>query len=225
MPNRYWEIDALRGLAVAAMILFHFAFDLEYFAGINVLAGDAWFWLPRMIGGLFIFLAGTALTLSKSNPLKRGATILAWGVIITIITYVAFPHATIWFGILHSIGLGIIISQPLKRYALPTGVLFIALGVWLQTMAFTFPWLLWLGLGPSGMYMFDYYPLLPWLGVMLLGVYAGQKLYAGERSFGLPELGGLLGIKQLCLIGKNSLLIYLLHQPVLVLLVTAAGYL
>ncbi|MFC2174341.1 heparan-alpha-glucosaminide N-acetyltransferase [archaeon] len=219
MKNRFWEIDAMRGLAVVAMILFHFLFDLNYFAGINVLDNALWLWIPRAIGATFIFLAGIALTLSKSNPLHRGATIFAWGIIITIITYVAFPQATIWFGVLHFIGLGIIVSNYLKKYALPVGIAAIAAGAWLQTMAFSFPWLLWLGLAPTGLYTFDYYPLLPWLGVMMLGVYAGQKLYANKRTFVLPELGNAIGIKQLAFLGKNSLLIYLLHQPVLVLLV------
>jgi len=217
--KRFWEIDALRGLAVMAMIVFHFAFDLQYMAGVNLFSNSQWFWLPRLIGGTFIFLAGIATTLSKSDPLKRGAEIFAWGMLITAITWLAFPQATIWFGVLHFIGAGVIVSSYLKKYALPAGVAALLTGAWLQVQMFSFPWLLWLGFGPSGMYMFDYYPLLPWLGVMLLGVYTGQKLYAKKRLFKMPELGKVIGIKQLCFLGKNSLLIYLLHQPVLVLVV------
>ena len=212
MKKRYWEIDALRGLAVLAMVAFHFAFDLNYFAGVNVLPAGLWLWAPRLIGGTFVFLAGVATTLSKRDPIRRGAEIFGWGIIITIITYVAFPQATIWFGVLHLIGAGIILSHYLKKYALPLGAAAIAAGAWLQAQAFSFPWLLWLGLPPQGLYMFDYYPLLPWLGVMLLGVYAGQKIYADKKPVG-QRLGWL------CALGQNSLLIYLLHQPVLVALV------
>lgn len=217
--GRIWEIDALRGAAVIAMAAFHAIFDLSYFAGIDLLPGGAWFWIPRAIGAAFIFLAGISLTLGRRNPLRRGATIFAWGLAITAVTWLAFPTNTIWFGVLHLIGLSLILAPLLERWALPLAAGCIALGAWLQGVTVPFPWLLWLGLRPEAFYTFDYYPLLPWLGVMLLGVYAGKRLYAGGRKFKIPELGTVPGISQLCLLGRNSLLIYLLHQPVLVLLV------
>lgn len=223
MRQRFWEIDALRGFAVVSMIAFHSLFDLNYFANINLLKEGMWFWLPRIIGGMFIFVAGVSLNLSKSNPLKRGAFIFGLGMAITATTLLLFPQSTIWFGILHFIGLSIILAQPfLKKNALIAAVLAIAFGIALQTMTFNFPWLLWLGLKPPSFQTFDYYPILPWFGVLLLGLEAGKKLYdpaTHKRKFKIPELNSF-GIKQLCLLGRHSLLIYLLHQPVLISILT-----
>jgi len=213
--RRFWEIDALRGLAVVAMIAFHTVFDLHYFAGISLLPGDAWFWLPRAIGAAFIFLAGVSLTLSKSTPFKRGAMIFSWGLAITAVTWFAFPINTIWFGVLHLIGLSIILAPFLERGGPALAAALIAIGAWLQFQSFQFPWLLWLGFAPAQFYSFDYYPLLPWLGVLLLGMWAGRKLYSKAKPRVAPAL-----VSPLCFLGRNSLAIYLLHQPLLVLAVT-----
>ncbi len=214
--QRFWELDALRGFAVITMILFHLIFDLRLFAGIDLLSGEAWFWIPRLIGGSFIFLAGIALTLSKQKPLKRGLQIFSWGLLITATTYLFFPEGTIWFGILHFIGLGIIVVQPfLKEDTLFWAGLTIVTGVWLENLVFNHPWLLWLGFRTQNFYSFDYYPLLPWIGVMLLGMWFSKKFYSKRKrvSMNAPILNELQWL------GRHSLLVYLMHQPVLIALI------
>ena len=98
------------------------------------------------------------------------------------------------------------------------GLACLAAGIVLQNqnVALPFPWLLWLGLPPVAYATFDYFPLLPWFGLILLGVWLGGLLYAGgRRGFPLPDLGGALPVRLLDFLGRHSLLIYLIHQPIL----------
>jgi uncharacterized membrane protein len=78
------------------------------------------------------------------------------------------------------------------------------------------PWLLWLGIRQMGRYMVDYYPLLPWFGVALLGVFFGLTLYPGGRPrFELADLSPKFPLPALTFLGRNSLVIYLVHQPII----------
>ena len=131
------------------------------------------------------------------------------------------------FGILHFIGLSIILVPPfLKRpfWSLPAGVFCIIAGNYLENFRFGFPWLLWLGFIPEQFFTVDYFPLLPWFGVFLLGVFLGNLLYPGyRRVFCLPDLSGNIPVKGMAFLGRHSLVIYLLHQPVLLILLAALG--
>jgi len=218
MTKRFWEIDSLRGFAIVAMVLFHLLFDIRYLAKINLLTPVQWYLFPRIIGGTFIFLVGLSLTLGKSNVIKRGAKVFAWGAVITAVTWIAVPETAIWFGILHFIGLGIMLSYFFKdsNTLLWAGiVLFVGLNI--QSFTVDFPWFMWIGLLPKNFYTLDYYPLIPWFGILLLGMYAGKKLYAQKkRNFQLVDYSKSQVVKVLALLGRHSLMIYLVHQPVLI---------
>ena len=72
-PGRVPAIDALRGLALVAMIAYHFAFDLAYF---RVTAWDFYrdpFWLHSrtLILSSFLLLAGVSLVLAQRTPQGR----------------------------------------------------------------------------------------------------------------------------------------------------------
>lgn len=229
--QRFWELDAARGIAVLLMIAFHFFFDLNYFGAYALGAGWLfWFALPRAIAGTFIFVAGMALSVSYARTpqgfckrqAKRGLTIFSWGVLITAVTALALPQGTIWFGILHFFGIALLLAMPLVRYrslALLLGVTVIAAGTIVQSIVVSTPWLLWLGFMPAGFYTFDYFPLLPWLGVMLLGIAAGHARYPqGRRTFRMKETKSRVA-KAVCFLGRNSLIIYLVHQPILIVLI------
>lgn len=234
LEERFWEIDSLRGIALILMIIFHLLFDFNYFssAGLNLQYGP-WFLLGRASALIFLLLVGLSLTLSRSRALKtgnfcftkylkRGLWIFSLGILITLMTWALLPQGTIWFGVLHMIGLSIILCYPLLRFRLLPlflGIAVITAGLWLQSLAFSFPWLLWLGFRPLAFYTFDYLPLLPWLGVVLIGIFLGNLLYPNyQRRFRIRNLSRPAPFRALSFLGRHSLIIYLLHQPVLLVL-------
>ncbi|MDD5162634.1 MAG: heparan-alpha-glucosaminide N-acetyltransferase [Candidatus ainarchaeum sp.] len=230
--ERFWEIDFLRGIAIIMMILFHLLFDIAFFTSIKVPVDSGfWFWFARATAAIFILLVGISLTISHQRTIesggkagkkffKRGTKIFCYGLLITIITWIFFPGEFIIFGILHFIGISIIISQLFFNWKWKNLLLGMALflsGLFLQNFSFNFPWLLWLGFKPEQFATFDYFPLLPWFGLVLIGLFAGNLLYPkAKRAFRIPELGKKLFARELCWLGKHSLAIYLLHQPILV---------
>lgn len=229
-------MDVLRGVAVVAMVLYHFSYDLAYLAGLF----DVGFFrdglglnLGRAIGGTFIFLAGLSLTLSYGRAASRGAAgglfrkylarglrIFSYGLAITFATWLFAPRETIVFGVLHLIGASIILAYPFLGLKLPNvalGLGCIALGVYLRgSLDLSSPWLAWLG-GDPRFPMLDWWPLFPWFGVALLGVAAGNALYGGGAGKeGVPQLPETGLTRPLAFLGRHSLPVYLVHQPVLV---------
>ncbi len=234
---RFWEIDCLRGLAVVLMIFFHFVTDLDFLRVWDVeLYSGFWWFFPRAIAATFILLVGTSLTLSLARVrqtrlagarlypkyLKRGLVIFSWGLVITLGTWLLYPQGFVIFGILHFIGVAIILAYPFLRFRygnLVLGVILIALGVYLEGLTVGFPWLVWLGLRPRHFHTVDYFPLLPWFGVVLIGVFLGHTLYPGyTRRFRLPDGSNLALVRGFGFLGRHSLLIYLIHQPILLAL-------
>jgi uncharacterized membrane protein len=232
---RFWEIDLLRGVAILMMIGYHVPYDLDYFGSYTVdVQSGFWFFFARAIATIFLLLVGISLTLSFSRAaklrktekrlytkyLKRGLKIFSWGLVITFTTWFFLREGFVVFGILHLIGISIILAYPVikVRYGnLVLGIVFIALGIFINKVTVGFPWLLWLGLTPARFYSVDYFPLLPWFGVVLIGIFLGNSLYPHyRRSFDLHDLSQFTFIRWLCFLGQHSLLIYLVHQPVLI---------
>jgi uncharacterized membrane protein len=234
-PERFWEIDILRGIAILMMISYHVIFDLNYFGftSTDLIALPVLFVLYP-IGTLFLLLVGISLTLSYARVkniltknqlrikyLKRGSSIFGLGLIITLVTWV-YPHdGYIVFGVLHCIGLSILLAYPFIRFRLPAllcGLLCISIGIFLHVMiSVDFPWLLWLGFIPARFYTLDYFPLLPWLGVVLLGIFLGNMLYQNNnRTFAIKDHSRFIISRAFCFLGRHSLIIYLLHQLVIV---------
>jgi uncharacterized membrane protein len=225
------------------MIVYHAAFDLATF-GDYQLDPNAGFWgtFSYVTAASFVFLAGLALPLSHARAvaegradgglwrhyLARGAWIFNWGFAITLATWALFPQATILFGILHLIGVSIPLAHPFLRFTfanLALGLGCIAVGVALRGVTLDTPWLLWLGLRPVGFTSLDYRPLLPWFGVILLGVGAGNLL-RGARARRAPVRATAPPpalAAPLAFLGRHSLPIYLLHQPVVIGLLWAVG--
>ena len=225
----------MRGIAIVMMIVFHVMYDLDFFGAalLNVQSGF-WFYFARATATIFLLLVGISLTLSFSRAtqtqgtgkklyqkyLKRGSTIFAWGLVITVLTWVFLREGFVVWGILHLIGISIILAYPLLKFRywnLLLGLSFMALGLFLKNVSVGFPWLLWLGLTPNNFYSLDYFPILPWFGVVLIGLFIGNLLYPEyTRNFTLRDLSQVKGIRLLSFLGKHSLLIYLVHQPILI---------
>jgi uncharacterized membrane protein len=229
--QRLWEIDTLRGVAVVCMVIFHFSWDLQFLglSDVNVFS-DGWQAFARSIGSTFALLLGLSLTLvaarhneitlTRRYALRRGALILGAGLLVSTATFALLGDGYVRFGVLHMLGTMLIVAIPFLSLpawiAAAAGLLMIAAGLQLNTVISANPWLLPFGLIPSGIAMADYYPLLPWGGFSLLGVALGRSLYpAGRRRFTLPDLAAAAPIRLLRFLGSRSLLIYLVHQPLL----------
>ncbi|HIH62097.1 MAG TPA: DUF1624 domain-containing protein [Methanobacteriales archaeon] len=231
--HRFWEVDVLRGIAVLMMITFHLLFDLNYFGivSLNIQGGLLWFF-GRLTAFIFIFLVGTSLKLSYMRSIlsryesslilkyvKRGLRILSYAFIITIVTWLVIGEGYIIFGVLHFIGVAIILSYPLLRHEklnLPLAILFIAAGLFLLNQRFDIGYLFWLGIIPRNFYTLDYFPILPWMGVVSLGIYTAGKLYKNyKRRFPLKDFSSYKIVKFLAFLGRHSLFIYFIHQPIL----------
>lgn len=244
---RLWEVDTLRGIAVVLMVFYHFVWDLTFFGRYraDMLSGP-WYIFGRSIGATFIFLLGVSLTLSYSQrqratteptPLSnslfmryvlRGSKLFGWGMVITLVTYFATRSHFVIFGILHLLGCAMILAYPFLLVrpwlSLIAGLLIIGAGIYVARLTASFPWLLWLGVSQRGRIMSDYYPLLPWFGFAVLGIWAGRRLYPGRmRRFTLPDLAHVAPVRALSFLGRHSLVIYLVHQPVLLALLIGLG--
>lgn len=215
-PARIVEIDGFRGIAIILMIIFHTVFDLAYFYNwpIDYLHGF-WYYQGKSSAILFMFVSGISSTLSR-RPIVRGLSVFGAGMLITAVTYLYNPAMYIQFGILHLLGLSMLLAPWMKKLSpcllILTGTALIALGNWCLTLTSVSLWLLPLGIKPADFVSLDYYPLLPWLSVILYGMAAGKLLYADKKS--LLPLGGLSS-NILSYLGRHSLLIYLIHQPIL----------
>ena len=224
-PPRYMVIDGLRGLGLCLMIVYHFMFDLTWFRVIRADFNND----PLLLGyrgavvALFLGLVGVSLVLARrAHPgprafWRRIALIAACAVLVSVASYVTFPQTFITFGILHCIALSSVLARPLvdfPRLALLAGIAIIAIGNTVQLPLFDAPWLNWVGMMTHKPPTEDYVPLLPWLGAVLVGVAVGHWLLARERN-ALVTVGRVTP-RWLAWLGRHSLLVYLVHQPVLV---------
>lgn len=233
--NRLWEIDFLRGIAVLMMVVYHFVWNLSafgFYMDTRALIYSPWQIFARVTGATFIFVMGLSLTLSyrqalvssgRSNLLikfmKRGVQIFGVGMVITLVMHFTGTGYVV-FGILHLIGVAIILSYPLLRaprvFVLVLALVIIATGFYISQFWIDTYWFVPLGFKKKGVGMSDYYPILPWFGFALLGIVAGDSFYdKGVRNFPLPAVSENYLVQKIRFLGRHSLVIYLVHQPIL----------
>ena len=221
MRKRIWELDAVRGAALIGMILIHLHYDLVELFGL-------WDWNPgwyqlfkNNYGAVFLLISGVSATLGN-HPVKRGLQVFCCGLLCTAVTagmyFLGFAgkDIIIYFGVLQCLGccmmLWHLFRRAKSRLLLVLAAAMVGLGLWLRGVGFSFPWLTVLGFAPYGFASSDYFPLFPNLGYFLIGAVLGRKLYA-EKTSRFPRENP--PAKFLQWMGRNSLLIYLLHQPIL----------
>ena len=142
--------------------------------------------------------------------------------VITLVTYFFVRNQFVVFGILHLIGFSIVAAYPFlprrrRWFSLIVGLAFIAVGLYINRQTTLSPWLIWLGINQLGRSMADWYPVLPWYGLVLVSISIGHALYpGGRRRFALPDWSGMPVIRELSFLGRHSLLFYLVHQPILI---------
>lgn len=204
-------LDVLRGFTVVLMIIFHFSFDLNNFGFINVdiIHAPFWYFFPRLIVFLFLFAAGVALTLAHKNGikwkpfLKRELLLVFWAIVISVTTYNFFPDNWIYFGTLHAIAVVSVFSLPFFNRPVTALIVGLCLFIPSITLDKTLPWI---ELPHSS---WDYISPFPWMGASLIGIFAAHK------KIHLVDFPRNPLVKSLNYLGKHSLFIYLIHQPIL----------
>ena len=216
-------VDALRGLAVLAMVAYHFAFDLAYFRVVTANFYRDAFWLHSRTAILssFLLIAGVSLVLAERQ--SRGkrfwrhvGTIAACALLVSAGSYLRFPRSFIWFGVLHAIALSLVLVRPLASrplVALGVGIAVVAAGNLVVSPAFDSRALGWIGFMTSKPITEDYVPLFPWTGVMLIGIAVGHAL-ARRNYTPVAPIGRLPAFVKW--LGRHSLAVYMVHQPILI---------
>ncbi|MGW9332253.1 heparan-alpha-glucosaminide N-acetyltransferase [Bosea sp. NPDC055594] len=221
-------LDLARGIALLAMFVYHFAYDLSFFRliRVDVVSDPGWRLFARLIAGSFLAIVGFSLILATRNGLnrkayaKRFAMVAGAALVVTIGTRFAIPENFIFFGILHHIALASLLALPFLR--LPALALALVAAAWfalpfiLGGEVFESEWLSWLGFGPWP-YTADFVPLFPWFACVLAGMALGKLALARA-----PEGGWALWrarsapARLVALGGRNSLIVYLVHQPLFI---------
>ena len=225
-PARIASLDTLRGLAIVAMIVYHFCFDLRYF---GVTRWDfehdlRWLAARAVILSSFLLIAGISAVLANRQPLplahwlRHVAIIAIAALLVSAGSYQMFPPSFIWFGVLHAIALSLLLAKPLfprPWLAGLIGVAIIVAGVTYSNAAFDNRALGWIGLMTAKPVTEDYVPLVPWMGVLLVGIGVGHALLRTRFAALAPLARAPALLRRL---GRHSLLVYLVHQPAMIAL-------
>jgi uncharacterized membrane protein len=234
--KRFIELDLLRGLAILLMIFGHILWDLDHFNLVpmnNVIYAT----LQKTVPPLFFLLVGMSIIAGRKKKqltpegekkyneqlLVRGLKIFNLGVFLTIASLLVMPESPVYFGVLHCIGLSVVLCAfflKYRAYNLVFGVAILLAGLAFSNIHINNPTIIHLAIGihPAGIFRYtvDYFPLVPWFGVTLLGIAIGDFLYCGEtRRFRMPDISKYRPAKLFSWVGQHSLIIYLVHQPVI----------
>lgn len=222
----HW-VDQWRGLAVILMIVYHFAYDLNYLNLYSVNLGDLfWFLEANFVRLSFLFIVGISLYLSRKNysvfsaffkrHAMRAGILFLVAMTITLVTWFIDRSNTVYFGILHLITFGILLGALLVQkpfFAAFLGLLGFYFGAVFVEVTLEIPYLLPFGIIYPGFTSLDYFPLFPWISFVLFGIGLAHFLNwigALNPSSKWPQL------KSLEWLGKHALLVYLVHQPILI---------
>lgn len=235
--KRVYGLDLLRGVAILIMVVYHGLFSLVYIFGVDLV----WFRDPifnnlgtPLIGGTFTLISGISSRFSRSS-LKRGLKVLAWGMVMTVATALVVPDLIIQFGVLHLMGSCMILIALLKpllekiprklgaalgtvlfvlTYNLPNGGWLGIKGLLALQITTENPYLFPFGLLAPDFYSSDYYPIIPWFFLFVTGWYLGSWIREGKGPKWLfTSHAGWLEF-----VGRHTLWVYVLHQPLLIAL-------
>ncbi len=225
---RIAAIDAARGIALGGMVVYHLIWDFAHFGLVapTLPFAPATRALSHVVASAFLALVGVSLALAHPHGLRRDAfvkrlaLIVGAAALVTAASYAIDSEEPILFGILHCIAvaslIGALFVAAPPGAALAVGAAAIAAPFVYSSAAFDPPALVWLGLGTLSPYTLDWRPLLPWAGVVLVGLGLAQaaapRLAAWRWTAWRPER--LTG-RATAFAGRHSLVIYLVHQPIL----------
>lgn len=226
MKQRIWELDAVRGVCILGMILFHILYDLQHLFHILPAGNHALLDFIATWGGtLFFLISGICATLG-THPVRRGLIVFGCGLAVSAVTWamaalgLTGKSMIILFGVLHCLGVSMLLWPLFRKLPWPVlgilGSLMAAAGLYLDSRRFPVsPWLFPLGIKAPDFASADYFPLLPFFGFFLLGAVLGRLLYKNRQSL-FPQVDSSRRfVRFFTQTGRWSLPIYLLHQPVI----------
>ena len=218
------------------MVCFHIVFDLQMFGHLpfGTTLHPVFYWHARLVAGSFLFLAGVSLWLAHGQGIRwpafwrRWIKLVAAAALVTVATYVALPEYFVYFGILHCIAASSLIGLfalrlPAAAVAALGAVIMVASYI-LPDPAFNAPLLRFIGLATEPAMTVDFEPLFPWVGPFLLGL-ASAKWARARGLLHRLTLPDTPVLRRLALPGQHSLMVYLVHQPILIALIWVASYL
>lgn len=240
-PNttaRLHLLDELRGLLILNVVAYHTLYDLVYLFGVKLpwFQTEGAYWWQQWMSGSLIFMAGIGCLLTHSN-LRRGLKTFGLGMALTLGTLVVMPDQIIAFGILHFMGAAMLLFALLRplldKIPADTG-LWVCLALFVLTkniyygnVGIPYLWevavpelfyrsklLFPIGLPHPDFCSADYFPLFPWLFLFLAGSFLGRRIPAGK----VPDFASQSRVPFMSYIGKRTLLIYLVHQPLIFVL-------
>lgn len=231
-PRRVGFIDELRGFDIVAMVVYHAMYDLVYIFGMDIPFFYNFLtpYVQPIIAGIFIVLSGISCRYSRSN-LKRGMKAFLLGMVLTIVTLNFMPDEVIYFGILHFMGTAMMLFaliQPFLDKMQPSIGLIVSIVIYILTQHLPSGWigigdlvritlpqqlytkscLLPLGFAGAGS---DYFPLIPYFFMYLAGSFLGVFFRRNQMPNWFYDTHSRLFSK----IGKHTIIIYMLHQPVI----------
>ncbi len=220
--NRFAILDILRGAAIILMVAFHFCYDLSYFKLAHFDFYNDLFWLHArtFILGFFLTLVGVSLWVAHNNrirlykALKRAALIALNAGLVSMSTWYLFGDRVVFFGVLHFIVVASLLGLLFVRHrllSLIAGLSLIGMGAF-HFAWFDQPWIQWVGMMTYKPATEDYVPIIPWLGVVFLGIYTARWIPVLNQNCGAINDR----LQALAFVGRHSLLIYMLHQPVMI---------
>jgi uncharacterized membrane protein len=235
--KRYYFFDELRGFFIILICLYHLMYDLAFIypTRLGLSLYEKFGGYSILLASPFIIICGVSCFFSRSN-LKRGLILIGISAVITIATLYFLPDSPIYFGILHLLGFSVLIFIVLKKvimktnsavgifisallfaltFNLPRG--FLGFGIYklkIPEFLYNLKYLLPLGFFPKDFSTADYYPLIPFFFLFIIGAFIG-KIVTNKKSLPLIEKNL---IPPLSFIGRRTLIIYILHQPIFLLI-------
>ena len=220
-------VDLMRGLAIVQMVVYHFIYDLTYFGWLHFVMTEEAGWIAwrNAIVSQFLLVCGVGIGLgdaagrSGARFWRRWCQIAAAAALVSLATAWLFGPRFIWFGILHSVAVALLLARLLPAHApanLAIGAALLILGSSVHDARFDPAWVDWIGLAAHKPATEDYVPLVPWFGVIAIGV--GLAGLWGRRGFAVPRSWQRLDstpARALRWLGQWPLTIYLVHQPIL----------
>lgn len=225
-------IDIARGVAIIAMAIYHLSWDLAYFRFIPIDVGfdPGWVAFARTILFTFMVLVGVGLVLGHGDGIRWRAFWRRWlfvaggALLITIGTVLTFPDSYVFFGVLHAIALFSLLALPFLFTPLwLTGI--VAAAVIGLHFVYADPFFneraaSWLGFWVVPPPTNDLVPVFPWFGVTLIGVTATRLIRNTAVETRLAQIQPRNVVaKVLGWMGRWSLVIYLVHQPLLLAII------